>query len=368
MKLPTLYKRTSTGKIQTWTIEVVNDQYRTISGQLDGSQVVSEWTLAKAKNVGRANETTPEEQAVREAQSKWDRKNEKDYHTSIEAVDTAKIYTPMLAHKWCDHHHKMPELIWFSPKLDGLRVVITKNGCTSRTGKPFPALDFFVELLSPVFDKHPDAILDGEAYNHDLKDNFNKIISLCRKTKPSQIEAAKEEIQAGVYPVLFDVPRIGDFDETSAFMKRWLILKNTGLDTKYLVEYTPAGRDRLDQLHEQYVLDGYEGLMARDPKAPYENKRSYTLLKYKEFIDAEFEILDVVEGDGNRSGMMGRVVLANVDGSTFDANSRGDVDFYTDMLLNKEQYIGKLATVRYQNLTPDGVPRFGVIHSTRDYE
>lgn len=368
MQLPTLYKRTSTGKIQTWSIEIDQDRYRTISGQLDGSQVTSAWTTAKAKNVGRKNETTPEEQALSEAQSKWTKKREKDYYENVEDIDSQQVYLPMLAHKWDAHSAKMPELIWFSPKLDGLRVIITKNGCASRTGKPFPALDFFVELLSPVFSRHPDAVLDGEAYNHDFKDDFNKIISLCRKTKPSQIEAAKEEIQSGVYPVLFDAPQIGGFDEQAAFMKRWLVLKNTGIDPKYLVEYTPAGRERLDELHEGYVVAGYEGLMARDPRAAYENKRSYTLLKHKNFQDEEFNIVDVVEGDGNRAGMMGRLVLANHDGSTFEANARGDVHFYTQLLVEKDRFIGKPATVRYQNLTPDGVPRFGVVVQVRDYE
>lgn len=375
MQLPTLYKRTSTGKVQQWVIEVDGDKYRTTSGQTGGAQTTSAWTVAKPKNVGRSNETTPEQQAVSEAQSKWDKKRKTDYYESIEDIDSQQVYLPMLAHKWCDHHNKMSELIWFSPKLDGLRVIITKNGCTSRTGKPFPALDFFVELLSPVFDKYPDAILDGEAYSHALRDDFNKIISLCRKTKADKLESCKEEIQSGVYPVLFDAPKIGQFDESAAFMKRWLILKNTGLDSKYLVEYTPAGRDRLDELHESYVVAGYEGLMARDPKAHYENKRSYTLLKHKNFEDEELTILDVIEGDGNRSGMMGRIKLALPDGRTnasgdpwCEANARGDVHLYTELLLNKERYIGKPATVRYQNLTPDGAPRFGVVVGIRDYE
>ena len=85
-------------------------------------------------------------------------------------------------------------------------------------------------------------------------------------------------------------------------------------------------------------------------------------------MDDEFKIVDIEEGTGNRSGMFGCMILEYA-GGTFEANSRGNEDYYRNLLLNKEQYIGKMATVRFQNYTPEeGKPRFGVVTSIRDYE
>jgi len=85
-------------------------------------------------------------------------------------------------------------------------------------------------------------------------------------------------------------------------------------------------------------------------------------------IDEEFEIVDVEEGTGNRSGMMGKFILKNDDGSTFKANAKGTFADYKEWLINKHLYIGLQATLKYQNRTPDNVPRFGNIIAIRDYE
>ena len=95
----TLYKRTSAGKIQTWFMEVDGAMYRSTSGQMDGKKTTTEWTLAKAKNVGRANETTPEQQAVLEVEAEYEKKLARDYHMTPEAVDTQMRFKPMLATK-----------------------------------------------------------------------------------------------------------------------------------------------------------------------------------------------------------------------------------------------------------------------------
>jgi DNA ligase-1 len=100
----------------------------------------------------------------------------------------------------------------------------------------------------------------------------------------------------------------------------------------------------------------------------YENKRSKFLLKRKEFVDDEFKILEITEGKGNRSGMFGRARLVTSSGIEFEANARGNEQFYIDLLKNKKNYIGEMATVRYQNMTPDGKPRFGVIVAIRNYD
>ena len=125
--MKTLYKRTTVGKIQEWRVEVDGNKFRTISGQQNGKQVTSEWTVCAGKNIGKANETSPEDQAAKEALAKWTKKTEKHYSVDIGAIDTDKFRKVMLAKKWDDY----PELArdaYSQPKLDGIRCVGNKDG------------------------------------------------------------------------------------------------------------------------------------------------------------------------------------------------------------------------------------------------
>ena len=90
----------------------------------------------------------------------------------------------------------------------------------------------------------------------------------------------------------------------------------------------------------------------------YENKRSKNLMKHKSFVDEEYIIKDIVEGEGNRTGTAGYFVFETEDGKTFKSNVKGTWEETAEMLKNKKKLIGKSATVKYFNLTPDGIPRF----------
>ena len=79
MKFETIYKATKGGKTQEWTIEVVGNKYRTISGQTDGKKITNEWTVVYGKNEGRANATTDKEQCMKEANAKRIKKLESGY-------------------------------------------------------------------------------------------------------------------------------------------------------------------------------------------------------------------------------------------------------------------------------------------------
>jgi ATP-dependent DNA ligase len=125
----------------------------------------------------------------------------------------------------------------------------------------------------------------------------------------------------------------------------------------------------LERLLQEWLAHGFEGAMINIHDGTYQNKRTRNLLKYKLFKDDEYEIVDILEGIGNRSGMFGKALLKDKRGTTFEANARGNEDFYKRLLREKSKLIGLKATVRYQNLTPDEqVPRFGVIVDIRDYE
>jgi len=122
----------------------------------------------------------------------------------------------------------------------------------------------------------------------------------------------------------------------------------------------------IENYYFEYVEQGYEGQMIRLDNE-YENKRSKSLLKHKSFIDEEYTILDIEEGGGNKTGMIGSFVFENKDGKRFNASPKFNWEECTEMWKQKDTLIGKQATVKYFNLTPDGVPRFPyVIKIDRD--
>lgn len=108
--------------------------------------------------------------------------------------------------------------------------------------------------------------------------------------------------------------------------------------------------------------------MYRNPTMPYEHKRSSGLLKVKDFKDEEFKIVDVEEGSGKLMGRVGAFYCELKDGRTFKAKPMGTLEHVKDLWKNRKSCLGKMATVKYQNLTPDGVPRFPVLKCIRDYE
>lgn len=360
----TLFKRSSGGKVIEWFAEVDGDRYRTTSGQQDGKKTTTEWTVAKAKNVGRANETTPEQQAIAEVEAEYDKKLARDYHRQLDTVDEAMRFKPMLATKWADVGPKITDThVFMQPKLDGMRCIATATGLWTREGKRIHGAPHIQEVLAPIFEAWPSAVIDGELYNHDLRDNFNKIISCAKKQKPTaeDLEVSRQNLQYWVY----DVPSI-----KGGFQGRLDHLYDTLNDIEYVVitDTVLVHIDLVDKHASEWIELGYEGAMVRIRHGHYENKRSKFLIKWKEMQDEEFEIVDIQEGDGNRAGMAARVVLRLEVDQTFSAGLIGNVDYCKQLLAEKDKHIGKMGTVVFQNYTPDGVPRFPKFKCVRDYE
>lgn len=380
VKFPTLFKRTKHGSIQQWSIIAEDDHFYTIEGIVDGKLTTSKPTYCKAKNEGRANETSAEEQANKEAQAKHEKKLNSGYAPSIELVDVIdRPYEPMLAQKWKARKKKIKigwnNLIYVQPKLDGVRCICKKDGMWTRNGKKIISAPHIFEALKPYFDKDPNLIFDGELYCDKLKNDFNKIISLVRKTKPTadDLKESRKTIQYWIY----DLP---SFDEIFSKRNRELgqlligcskrcLLDDEHKDMIVLVDTYACEREKqIDDYYSEFLSKGMEGQILR-LDAKYENKRSNNLLKRKEFQDAEYEIIDVGEGQGNRAGMVGQFVLRHPDGKkTFNSNVKGSHDYLKELWKNKNELIGKMATCVFFELTPDNTPRFPFVHSIRDYE
>ncbi len=359
MNLPTLFKRTTTGAIQQWTQELAGDRYRTIAGQMNGKLVASEWTVCAGKNIGRANEASPEEQARREVAANYTKKRKEGYRDRVEDIDQRDKFDPMLAKNYEDYPIDFSsDTVYSQPKLDGIRCIARAGGLWSRQGNPIVAAPHVREALGPFFAEQPHAVLDGELYNHDLHDDFNSIVSLVKKSKPT--DANLEESRTLIQYHIYDFP-VGDelFSVRNERLQAKLASRFDGSILRCVPTVAVTDAAHLDAIYQDYLSEGYEGQMVRLNR-PYENKRSRFLLKRKEFQDAEFRIVEIAEGVGNRSGMAGFAVLHLGDGSerTFKANIKGDRACLRDLLARKDEVVGKEATVAFFKPTPDGIPRF----------
>jgi DNA ligase-1 len=346
--LDAIYKRDTKGKLRVWSMEQDGSRFRTIAGLADGAEVTSEWTQAEATNVGRSNERDPVAQATFEVEAAYDKKLSREYHRTIGATDGgAHFFKPMLAAKYEEFAPGYAQ-----PKLDGVRCIATAAGMFSREGKSIPGAPHIFEALQPVFAAAPNLVLDGELYNHLFRDDFNAIISMVKKANPSPERLA--EIRAKVQYHIYDMPsHPGSFGERS---RELCGLFTSGFGGLHWVETQPIyDVDQYDEFHGRWLDEGYEGSMWR-ADLPYEQKRSRTLRKRKEFQDDEFKVVRIEEGLGNWSGMAKRVVCELPDGREFGAGIKGSMERARELLGETHGVV----TIRFFAYTPDGVPRFPV--------
>lgn len=392
--LQTLYKIDTKGRLREWTMHIDGASFYAVKGLVDGKKTTDKATTTIAKNVGRSNETTPEAQAELQAQAKFQKKLDSGYALNEVDAQKKKFYEPMLAHNFKDRQDELVGKypVYSQPKLDGIRCIVRKEGDTligrTRNGKEIECIPHILKSLNGFFLAHPKAILDGELYNHDLRDNFNKITSLVRKQRPiksdkmtdkafakkqteyqARVVEAEDVIQYHVY----DCPKLNDVvNESQSFDFRIEELKSKLMTNKHiiLVETSEVySLGNLNSLYGQYLEQGYEGQMVRKNSSKYDNKRSTSLLKRKEFIDAEYKVVDIDVGNGNRSGTAKHLVCyCPKTKTTFNSNIKGSFEYLKEIYDNRKDYIGQLATIKYFQLTPDGIPRFPYAIAFRNYE
>jgi len=367
MKIAHLYKKNSKGAAQEWSMHVDGNTFWAEYGLVGGKVQADTPTICEGKNIGKKNETAPEAQALAEAESKVKKQRDKGYDETL----SDRTFTAMLSHEFGKHGHKLPEGVLVSPKLDGVRSIFTKDGAFSRNHKEFISAKFINEDLKKLFEKYPDMVIDGEIYNHAFKDDFNKIISLVKKSVKITEEDWKdisEHLQLHVFDFYFpDSPNSG-FIARNAIGKTFLKEELGDKSRIKIVAQEYISKLAVDTKHEEYLQLGYEGIMLRDPHSPYEFKRSYYLQKYKNFVDEEFKIVGLEEGKGNWAGKCMAIIFHNEEGKEFKATPKGTEEYREKLLLDKDKICGKVATVKYQNRTPDNAPRFGVVTAVRDYE
>jgi len=277
------------------------------------------------------------------------------------------IKKAMLAHKYDEKRIDWSQPVYIQPKLDGVRCLFTKDGAFSRAGKKFMNLAHIEVKLIPFFKQQPDVVLDGELYNHELKNDFEKIISLVRKQKPTADDRleAKQLVQFHMYDYFDGVL----YDSYKTRMQKLVCSDLYGKEIKYVPSKLVDTYSYARLLHEEFLEDGYEGSIVR-LDGLYKHGRSYDLMKFKDFSDAEATITGYEEGKGKRQGTIGKFLMTDDEGIQFGCPP-GKGYTYKDlskMLLNIHDYIGQRATFTYFQRTQAGSYRHPLFKTLRNYE
>ena len=370
-KFPTLYGKSKDQKIKVWSIHVTRDpkdkatinvQYGYQGGALQES--VKEITEGKA---GR----TAFEQAVSEAQSDWRKKKDNGYAENVSdahapgvanaaAIGAHETILPMLAH---DYHKRGKSIVfpaYVQAKLDGVRSIFHNGTLTSRMGKPFTGLEHIIAELDPATAE--GIILDGEVYSDELP--FQQFVGLVKKKVYTAADREQlKKVKLWVYDCVVNKP----FEQRLAILKDFFS-RHKFTHVHLLPTEEAASAAELKALHDKYTAKNYEGLIVRNKQGPYElGTRSIHLQKYKEFEDDEYEIVGAKDGEGKEKGLV-IWICKTKDGKTFNVRPKGSEEERAELFRNAANYIGKKLTVRFQELTGDGIPRFPVGLAFRDYE
>jgi len=376
----TLYGKDKSDKVRVWDCKVVDEKtsatIHITHGTIDGKSTTSVREIKSGKNIGKKNETSIQEQAIKEAEKSWKDKIEKEgYCESLDILSNNKptTFDPMLAEKY-DPNSKVNRKVdivfpcYTQPKLDGIRCLTysladKKIVNQSRKLKPFFHLDHINNEVAQIL--HQERIvLDGELYNHTI--SFNQIAGIVKKEKCSEADRkALLQIEYHIYDAF--IP-----GQPEPFEKRWerleQLFKNKKLAYCKLVktEICTLAEDLID-MHSDVISEGYEGIMLRNKNGIYEHNRSRHLQKYKTFMDDEFKVVGYHEGSGNDAGCVVWTCEAK-NGKHFDVRPQGSVESRQEWFQQAKKYIGKQLTVKYQELSEYGIPRFPVGLAFRDYE
>ena len=362
-----VYKKTSTGKIQQWRawVEKTPTGYllKVESGQTGGKL---KETAGQVIDVGKQKRTA-KEQAIFEAKSKLKKKRDEAYYDTVEEAQTQVKLLPMLAHPFTKRKHNITYPAYVQRKFDGVRCLAVLNSdktvtLLSRKGKEFPHLE---HIKSDVLANNKDQglVLDGELYSDTL--TFQELVGLVKRVtlKPGN-DKQMLEVSLRVYDCV-------NTKKTDDFQGRYLDITGITHGAKYLSLVENILVNNEAQIHEaqrKFVEEGYEGAMVRNLTGAYAiGKRSANLQKVKTFLDGEYPIVGFTQGTGGETGCV-IWICETPDGKRFRVRPRGTQEDRKVLFQNGSDYVGQQLTVRYQELTDDGVPRFPVGIAIRDYE
>lgn len=385
---PELHGDAQTGKTKMWSVRVFEQDGAGVieitHGYVDGKKQVIQKVISEGKNIGKKNETTPLQQAINEAQSAWVKKKESGYSASsvrdgvMDADDAmsvdseargngsrgkgidSDVPSPMLAHDYNKRGKSIKFPCFVQRKFDGTRcVAMPGKGLFSRNKKRYPHLD---HIIAEVNRLPPNVILDGELYSDTL--TFQEIVGIVKRETLKKGDDEKQmQIKLHVYDIIHgEMPYQDRYANLQMLFRRYKFKHMVLVDTENC-----ESEAHMKELHAKYVADGYEGIMMRNKDGLYSGVRSCSLQKYKCFFDSEYEVVGYKEGEGLEAGCV-LWICQTADGKQFSCRPRGSREERVEMFGRADEYVGKMLTVKFQELTDTGLPRFPVSIGFRDYE
>jgi DNA ligase-1 len=376
MEFPTLFGDASTGKKKVWSIKVKDNKGSatiiTEHGYVDGKKQINEKEISEGKNIGKKNETTPLQQAISDARATWQKKKDAGYAESESAppahagagkplediaesrakATSAEVPLPMLALDFNKRGSSMTFPCYVQRKYDGTRcVAVPQQGLFSRNRKRYPNME---HILNELKDFPSTLIFDGELYSDEL--TFQEIVGLVKRETLKAGDAEKVKlIKYHVYDMIYDAPYEDRYARLKAIFDKYKFTNLVMAPTEVC-----ANEEQMKVMHGRFVEMGYEGIMLRNKKGKYKvGQRSADLLKYKTFEDAEYKITNFTQGTGVEEGCVIWECITK-DGKKFMCRPQGTREERMELFKNGKAYIGKELTVKYQELTDDGLPRFPV--------
>jgi len=408
-ELPILYSKGKSDKILSWKTWADGDTVYTEHGQLDGKKQLSQ-VVVESKNLGKANETSLEDQAIKECEAQWKHKLTRKYFATIEELEEV-IFLPMLAHPIDKHKDKISYPATIQKKLDGVRCMVYQDEygeikLLSRGGRFWESSPHITLSLKPIFEKYPDVILDGELYLHGV--TFQEVTKMVKKfteysfevdyviydvtkkewnkTKPwserlivfNEIKEYYTQFETQIKSSLYDsyqklkwegngsvnLSDVFDIDESSTDVPTL-----HRVPVQFLEADIVNTEEEIKQYHDKYVADRYEGAIVRLMDYPYIFAyRSHGLLKVKQFDDAEFKVVSFTNGVGKFANSI--ILICSAHGSTFKVvpklSQAKREKMYAEALINPHVFVGELYKVKFFGYTDDGIPRFPVGLGFRD--
>jgi len=341
-----LYKVTATGAIQQWSIMKQKRSLYIVYGQLGGALQEK----IEEVEINQSGRSLAEQIELR-ADSRINKQIDKGYCYTIEearqsvGLNANKLLKPMLAQQLKNSKIDIKKC-FVQYKYNGHRCLITNTGkrniAYSRNGKPINTINHILDDLNI-----PDGLtLDGELYIHGMA--LQDAGSLIRKVQPGNEQLAF---------ICYDVMKPDKYEHRLDFLCNLIIPSSV----KIAPTQSPGIKDINENLHIA-IEDGYEGLILRTNDIGYETgKRSKSLIKVKKWLDDEFLVIDVIsskDGWGILKCMLNQKI--------FKVSAPGTIDEKTEILYNKEDYIGRMVNIEFFEWTNDGVPFHPIAKYFRD--
>jgi DNA ligase 1 len=356
--MTSLYKKDSQGRIRILNYWTKGAEFWQSSGLLDG-ELVENVKVCKSKNVGKTNETSPEEQAKLEMESKIREKLQEDYFMTVKEAENNIVILPMLAKDFSKYREKVDwDNAYVQPKLDGMRCLAHFNDQGIVTLLSRDGIDIWEKwkttnhIIEALFGKFRNVILDGELYVHG--DSFQDIMKKIKSYKKGESELIEYHVYDIVMDAEFGTRTLEVTNCVNTINNPCVVLVDT---------HSVFSQEQLNIHHSNFLNKGYEGTMVRWGKEKYRiNARAISLLKHKDFRDIDVKIVDIVPAE-NRPEW--GIVLCEYNGKQFKATPKIPHEDKIKMLKEKDKYIGKTAIITFFEFTDDGIPRFPIFKGVR---